>query len=208
MKGTTIAVTGACRRAGQAAARAVPVVAATAAAAMVAAACAAGGSLPGSGTANAAGPASSPSAVAYAQCMRSHGLPSYPDPDSNGVLPKTSAQQLGVSSSQYQTAENSCQHLLASTGESFQQQAQQCSLTGDCPAALVQQMLTAGRRFATCMRAHGVPNWPDPTLDDQGRPYFPVSSHGFTHAETHSAQMQAKAGECERLSGNAPVPMG
>jgi hypothetical protein len=140
--------------------------------------------------------------------MRAHGVPAYPDPGSDGSLPKTSAQQVGVSSTQFQAAENSCQHLLPSSGESFQQQARQCSLTGDCAPALVQRMLTAGRTFAECMRAHGVPNWPDPILDSEGRPYFPVSAHGLTRAQTHSARMTATASECERLSGNAPVPMG
>jgi hypothetical protein len=26
------------------------------------------------------------------------------------------------------------------------------------------------------MRSHGVPNWPDPSTDSQGRPVFPLSS--------------------------------
>jgi hypothetical protein len=28
------------------------------------------------------------------------------------------------------------------------------------------------RRFSRCMRSHGVPNWPDPTVDSEGRPGF------------------------------------
>jgi hypothetical protein len=66
----------------------------------------------------------------------------------------------------------------------------------------VQQMLTVGRKFAQCMRSHGVSNWPDPTLDSQGRPFFNLSGHGITRSEGHSSQMRkAKAVECNRVAG-------
>jgi hypothetical protein len=94
-----------------------------------------------------------------------------PDPDSRGQLPKTSPQLLGVSSSQYERA---CQNLLTNTGGSFEQQAQQCEDDGVCPQALVQQMLTAQRKFARCMRSHGLPNFPAPVVDSRGRPAISV----------------------------------
>jgi hypothetical protein len=144
-----------------------------------------------------AGPASS-QAVAYSHCMRSHGVPDFPDPASNGGIPKTSAQALGVSSSSFQAAQGACEQLLPSA-TSFQQQAQQCLQAGDCPQALVQQMLTADRRFAGCMRSHGVPNWPDPTLDAEGRPGFNLVPVGITHAATHSPPISNKLAECSRL---------
>jgi hypothetical protein len=134
--------------------------------------------------------------------MRSHGVPKYPDPDSSGQLPKTSAQRLGVSSSQLHAAQRACQPLLPATGGSFDQQVRQCYLAGNCPPVLVQQMLTVGRKFAQCMRSHGVSNWPDPTLDSQGRPFFNLSGHGITRSEGHSSQMRkAKADECNRVAG-------
>ncbi len=178
---------------------------ATAVLAVLAAACSGGSrSSAGSGGApNAGGSSSSPSAVAYSACMRSHGVPNYPDPDSNGQLPKETAQQLGVSPSQFNAAQRACQHLLPNTGStgSFDQQEQQCYTAGNCPPALVQQMLTVGRKFARCMRSHGVSNWPDPTLDSQGRPFFNLSGQGITHSEWHSSQMRAKAQECGRVAG-------
>jgi hypothetical protein len=124
--------------------------------------------------------------------MRSHGVPNYPDPDSNGQLPKTSAQQLGVSSSLYQAAQRACQSLLPNTvSMSFEQQFQQCVASGDCPQALVQQAMTLMRNFAQCMRSHGVPNWPDPTIAKGGpllqrqwsRPEPPVHAFGGGHVE-------------------------
>ena len=148
--------------------------------------------------------ANSPSAVAYAHCVRSHGVPNYPDPGNGGALPKTSPQHLGVSSSQLQAAQRACQRLLPSTA-SFHQQTQQCMLTGDCPPALVRQILTAELRLARCMRAHGVPNWPDPTIDSEGRPAFNVSARGID--PHHSPYINSKIGVCEQLTG-APVPLG
>jgi hypothetical protein len=132
-------------------------------------------------------------------------VPNYPDPGNGGALPKTSPQHLGVSSSQLQAAQRACQRLLPSTA-SFHQQTQQCMLTGDCPPALVRQILTAELRLARCMRAHGVPNWPDPTIDSEGRPAFNVSAYGID--PHHSPHINNTIGECERLTGGAPVPMG
>ena len=142
------------RRARPATARTAVAIVATAVLALLAAACSGSPSSPG-GSPNAGGPANSPSAVGYSHCIRSHGVPNFPDPDSSGVLPKVSAQELGVSTSQLQAGQRACQRLLPGTGESLQQQAQQCVLAGDCPRAVVQQMLTSGRRFAVCMRRHG-----------------------------------------------------
>jgi hypothetical protein len=130
--------------------------------------------------------------------MRSNGVPNFPDPAANGGIPKTSAQALGVSSSRFQAAQSVCQHLLPNA-TSFQQQAQQCMQAGDCPQALVQQMLTADRRFARCMRSHGVPNWPDPTVDSEERPVFNLIPAGITHSATHSPPISNKLAECGRL---------
>jgi len=152
-------------------------------------------------SANADGTATS-QLVAYSQCMRSHGVPNFPDPTSEG-LPKVGAQQLGVSNSQLQAAETACQHLLPTSG-TFQQQAIQCLSAGDCPPALVQQMLAAGRKFSQCMRSHGVPNWPDPSVGVQGRPAFNLVAVGITHSQTHSNPMLATIMECQRLD---PAPL-
>jgi hypothetical protein len=169
---------------------------------LLAAACSGSPSSAGlGGSSNAGGSTNSPSAVGYSHCMRSHGVLSYPDPNSSGTLPKVSAQRLGVSTSQLQAAQSACQQLLPNTGGSFDQQVRQCYLAGNCPQALVQQMLTVGRKFARCMRNHGVPNWSDPTLDSQGRPFFNLSSQGITRSESHSAQMRAKGEECSRVAG-------
>jgi hypothetical protein len=170
-----------------------------AALALLAAAC--GGSS-SSGAVGSSSPSSSAlaGAVAYSACIRSHGVPNYPDP-SNGQLPKGGAQAFGVSSSVFSAAQSTCHHLLPDAG-SFQEQASQCTLAGDCPPAVVQQMMAIDRKFAQCMRSHGAPNWPDPTIDDlSGRPGFRVSKVGITHSQTHSAPMSNTIAECQRLEG-------
>ena len=136
----------------------------------------------GTPTASGTPTAGSPSAVAYSHCMRADGVPGFPDPAGNGAIPKTGAQALGVSSSRFQAAQSACQHLLPDA-TSFQQQTQQCIQAGDCPQALVQQMLTADRKFARCMRSHGVPSWPDPTLGSEGEPVFNLVPAGITQSQ-------------------------
>ena len=192
------------RRASPPAARTAAVVTAAAVLALLAAACGGSPSSTGSGgSPNAGGSASSPSAVGFSNCMRSHGVPNYPDPDSSGALPKTSPQQLGVSNSQYQAAGHDCQHLLPVSTASLRQ----CEMAGVCSHAEIQQWLNDGLRFARCMRSHGVPNWPDPTVAPQGGGVafaISVSRDGF---DPHSPQIEAKVNECDQLMPAGGVPL-
>jgi hypothetical protein len=55
--------------------------------------------------------------LAYSSCMRSHGVPNFPDPTSNGGIPKETAQQLGVSQAQVQAAQSDCTRLLPAVAE-------------------------------------------------------------------------------------------
>jgi len=184
--------------------RAWPLIARTAAAiiatvtlALLAAACSSGSpSSTGSGGSPAAGDsASSPSAVAYSACIRSHGVPNYPDPDSGGTLPKPDAQAFGVSTSRFNAAQRACQHLLPTTGGSLTASSlQQCYLADVCPQALVQQAVNDGLEFARCMRSHRVPSWPDPTIDPQGRPLFNIRV-----PRPAPPQVSTAINECERL---------
>lgn len=145
----------------------------------------------------------SSSAVAYAACMRSHHVPNYPDPDSQGNLPKGGASQFGVSSSVFAAAQAACQQLLPATGGSFADRERQCYQGGVCPADVVNQMMTVGQKFARCMRSHSVPNWPDPSLDPQGKPFFDLSGHGWTRDQWHAPAMTAKAMQCARIAGGS-----
>jgi hypothetical protein len=149
-----------------------------------------------SSTSSSAASAQQDGAIAFSRCMRSNGVPKFPDPDSGGRLPKVNLQRLGVSSSRLQFAQSGCQHLLPTND--IEASVTQCLSTGDCPPALLQQILNEGLQFARCMRAHGVPNWPDPTRDrDNGAPVFDLLAlHG---TDWDSPQIENKLDECQRV---------
>jgi hypothetical protein len=135
-----------------------------------------------SGSQAAAGATSSLSAVNYSQCMRAHGVPNFPDPDSKGQIPKLTSGQVEVSDSQLDTARKACQDLWP-----YQ------PLSG----AQLQRQMAENLKFAQCMRSHGLPKFPDPTNSD-GVVVFVVSisRDGF---DPHSQPILAKAQECQQV---------
>jgi len=140
-----------------------------AALALLAAAC--GGSpSPADGSAAPRASATPASAVAYSECVRSHGIAGFPDPPKGGGVAKASAQQLGVSSSRLEVAETACGHLIPATGGPADQQEQQCFVARDCPPDVARRLMTIMLRFARCMRSHGVANFPDPAPIRRGSP--------------------------------------
>jgi hypothetical protein len=79
----------------------------------------------------------------------------------------------------------------------------------DCPQALVQQMITADRKLAQCLRSHGLPNFPDPTDGGPGGPWFNITKAGISDAESHAQPFIAKLNRCGRLvSDNVPETFG
>ena len=119
--------------------------------------------------------------LAVAQCMRSHGVPDFPDPAANGGRQHVSPNSLGVSSSVYQSALNACRHLAPGATP---------------PAAPGQQMLSQLLQFARCMRSHGVPDFPDPDSTGLSVP----------HSMTQLPQYQRAYQACNSLlPPNAPV---
>ena len=161
-----------------------------------------GTSSTGSSSSSNAGGAASSSLLAFSQCMRSKGVPNFPDPEAGAANAKfPTAQQLGVSSSQYQAAENACQHLLpAGTNDQF-------------PAAEVPVLLAGMRQFSQCMRSHGVSNWPDPTTDSEGHPVFDLGDHGITRSEANSPPITTTEQACRHLmpraiGGGQGIPIG
>ena len=154
------------------------------AAVLLASACSSGGSSSAGGFGGPVGSAAS--GVAWAQCVRSHGVPNFPDPGSDGQSRKETAQQLGVSDAVLGTATNACADLNPHNPASPQTAA---------------QVVTNGLTVARCMRAHGLPKFPDPTTSASG-PHFviSVSSDGFNPndpqviAQAHACQQQLPAG--------------
>jgi hypothetical protein len=117
------------------------------------------------------------SALAYAECMRSHGVPSFPDPNSQGEFDDAN---LPAGSPQFQAAQQACRNVLPGGG------GQQTTGGG---AALSQQQQAQLLQFSKCMRSHGVPGFPDPT------------SHGLDlgsgSIDPNSPQFQAAQSACK-----------
>jgi hypothetical protein len=114
------------------------------------------GSQPAATAAPAGGPGSSgqsplAQAEAYSQCMRSHGAPNFPDPvltPSGGYGYRTTG--IDPQSAAFSGALQACKALPSpwhSTGQQLSPAQQQAWLS-----------------WAGCIRAHGVPNFPDPTF--------------------------------------------
>ena len=165
--------------------------------ALLAAAC--GGS-PGShvaqlGSTTTKSSTSSPSAnsqqvLAFYRCVRAHGVPNFPDPNSSGVLPKRQVAQLTAGNPQFPAAHRACEHLLPNGGQPTQAQ--------------VQQAWNDMRNFARCMRSHGVPNWPDPapTSQQDQRPFF----HLPDSIDPNAPQITTKIRACQHvLHANNPL---
>jgi len=96
--------------------------------------------------------------VRFTGCMRSHGVPNFPDPDSQGTITITVSASLNPSSPAFQRAVAACHHLIPAGSEAGHtlSQAQQ------------QQMKARVLAFAACMRSHGVPSYPDPKFSNGG----------------------------------------
>jgi hypothetical protein len=92
-------------------------------------------------------------AVRFAQCVRSHGVPNFPDPISPQQVKLYLASSQG--SPAFQSAQTACQHVLPGGGPPTQSAAQR------------QAQTVAGLAFARCLRSHGLPNFPDPTSGGQ-----------------------------------------
>lgn len=125
-------------------------VAAALAGVVVLAACGGGSGGGGSGSGGGSDPGGSSQndPAKFAQCMRSHGVPSFPDPNGNGQfsIKVTKGGALDPNSTAYKTALRTCQKYDTNFGNSN-------GGSGSSSAAL---------KFAKCMRSHGVTNFPDP----------------------------------------------
>jgi hypothetical protein len=172
--------------------------AATAATAVLATACGGGSS-------------SAPSAPTYTQvlalvrCMRSHGVPGFPDPNAsggysltaNGTLQGAGASSVNINSSQAQAAYGDCRHLVPggpsiSQLEQAEQQEQQRQA----------EMLPVLLKYVHCMRSHDVPNFPAPGQSKFGSggppnvnsPQYVAAASACQHLLPHGAKVSLSSG--------------
>jgi hypothetical protein len=102
--------------------------------------------------------------LTFSECMRSHGVPNFPDPSADGAIPSglfssidgiviPSSSGINLQSPAVKSAEQSCQKLITGSGPK---------------PPLPETGLNAQLKLAECMRAHGIPNYPDPTASGGG----------------------------------------
>jgi hypothetical protein len=82
-------------------------------------------------------------AVKFAECVRAHGVPHFPDPGTSGDI----NFGVDVSKQVFTSAVNACKSLEPPGALSSHRSAKQQSVA---------------LRFAACVRANGVPDFPDP----------------------------------------------
>jgi hypothetical protein len=95
--------------------------------------------------------------LAFASCMRSHGVSGFPDPSGSGGVPKAAviSAMEAAGDTKAEAAQTACNPLLPSGGLSGQ-------ATKTIPTQDQQDYLKA----AVCMRSHGILNFPDPTFSN------------------------------------------
>lgn len=136
--------------------------------------------------------------LAFARCMRSHGVPNFPDPTGNGQGgieiqatqragsgPSLKVNGVPVSAPAFQSAQQACQSLLPNGGHPPQLSASQ-----------KQAML----QFSQCMRTHGVPSFPDPTF---GNGRVSVQIRGGSGLDPNSPAFKAAQQACQQYQKQA-----
>jgi hypothetical protein len=85
-------------------------------------------------------------------CIRAHGVPNFPDPNADGSI---SVSGINPDSPSFRNAMNACKKYQPNGGQppSPQQQA---------------KMQEQALKYSACMRAHGLPNFPDPAFHNGG----------------------------------------
>jgi hypothetical protein len=116
-------------------------------------------------------------ALAYARCVRSHGVPRFPDPNSDGSFPKASIPP--GSGAQILAANKTCGHLLPANSSGY---------------VLTTKDQQDYIKAAACMRSHGIGNFPDPVFTD-GKVNYPIPS-GIS---TTSTQFTSARSTCAKL---------
>ena len=99
--------------------------------------------------------------LAFSECMRSHGVPTFPDPSPGGGIHLTSG--MNPFAPAFKAAQASCHKLLPGGGPGSAH-----------PTA---QAKAQTLKISECMRQHGVSGFPDPTLS------LPSSPAGYSLLE-------------------------
>jgi hypothetical protein len=129
-------------------------------------------------------------AVKFAECMRHNGVSAFPDPDASGVLTidgVLNGSSLDPSSAAWKQAISACKDL------------EPAGFTGSTRSP---QQMDAALKFAQCIRANGVTDFPDPI---NGQPL--VDTNRIPSAATSSGMsiLNAAMRKCRDFAAGAGV---
>jgi hypothetical protein len=159
-------------------ARSAVVLAGLAAAALLTTACSSS-STGGSGSASTAEAAAYRADIAFAQCVQTHGQPTFPDPVP-GSSYHIAALPVGAAKDTVRgKILIACGHLLPNGSTSSN-------------GSVTTQQLSEGVTLAQCLRAHGEPSFPDPTIVNGGL--------NFAFTGVSSPQFQAAVKACRSVT--------
>jgi hypothetical protein len=140
----------------------------------------------GSGSASSSGGSPGSQAVAFAACMRAHGVPNFPDPQvstsGNEVKVAVRVTPSITGNPHFNSAQQACNKLLPGGGPGSGSNHQ-----------ISPQEQSQYLKAAACIRTHGIPNFPDPTFSGGG---VHVSKQGI---DLHSPQVRAAEEACQSL---------
>jgi hypothetical protein len=127
---------------------------------------------------------------AYASCMRRHGIQDFPDPTTSpggGVAFQINGgpgSDLGRANPRFVAADKACRELLPRGGTA--------------PAPLSAQRIAGEVTWASCMRAHGLPGFPDP--NSQG-------AFDSSRFDESSPAFQTASDACKSRQPTGPTPV-
>jgi hypothetical protein len=131
----------------------------------------------------AASSAARKSGVLYASCMRAHGISNFPDPEAGGGFDIPLSLDL-KSNPQWHSTVQACQSDLPGGGPASKLREHSISLRSEL-------------KFATCLRSHGITDFPDP--NSQGT--FHISGG----INMNSPQFEAANTACQKLTSGIPI---
>jgi hypothetical protein len=127
----------------------------------------------------------------FSACMRSHGVPNFPDPNGQGVISIDSGMGIDPGSPKFQSAQTACQKLLPNGGQPTP--AQQA------------QMQQKALAFSACMRRHGLKDFPDPSFSN-GKISIGIRAGSGSDLDPSSPKFQAAQQACQGIMGKAGGP--
>lgn len=139
--------------------------------------------------------------IAFSQCMRTHGVPNFPDqPAGGGGIQINSGSGINPFSPAFKAAQQDCRHLLPFGGPGRGQ-----------PSAARKEQLVA---LAQCMRSKGITSFPDPTNSPPSAPPAgggvafggPGGFISIPQSVMQSPGFQQDASECHFPGGGPPPP--